>query len=42
MNNIKDTRVLRYDFISSVMCNDVSGEPAASIIGVNESSALMR
>lgn len=36
MNSIKDARVLRCDFMSSVMCNDVSDEPAASTIEVNE------
>jgi uncharacterized membrane protein len=42
LNSTKDARVLQCDFMSSVMCNDVSDEPAASIIGVNEPSAQMR
>jgi hypothetical protein len=42
MNNIKNGRVLRCDFMSSVMRSDVSDERAASVVGVNESSAQMR
>jgi len=42
MNSIKDVRVLRCDFMSSVMCNDVSDEPAASVIGGNKSSGVPR